>query len=102
MLTNSWYFNQISELKKNGQKTVPDRISTAVAYSRMFLLNRAYENDAFNTDEFIWVDGNALASYQISKILQPKNIESLLLAFKHHFFILKTDKNNEVHTYPNV
>lgn len=68
----------------------------------MFLLDMAVGQDAFSTDEFIWVDPNALTSYQVEKIVQPKNIDTLLFAFKHHFFILTATKNPDVHAYPNI
>lgn len=68
----------------------------------MFLLDLAVGQDAFNTDEFIWINPNALDSYQVEKIVQPKNIEALLLAFKHHFFILTSTKDTDVHAYPNI
>lgn len=59
------------------------------------------EFDPFDSDEFIWVDANALASYSISKILEPRNVNSLLNAFKHHFFLLTTNRT-EAHSFPNI
>jgi hypothetical protein len=102
-LTESWYYKLANELKKKGQVTkAVDAVSPILSYSRMVLLNKAFEHDIFNADEFIWIDSNALASYQISKIVEPKNTDSLLVAFNHHFFILTADKNADVHVFPNA
>lgn len=54
-----------------------DTSSSVLAFSRMILLGKAAEKDTFNTEEFIWVDHNALKSAHISNILDPKHFFTL-------------------------
>lgn len=43
----------------------------------MILLGKAGEKDTFDTEEFIWVDHNALKSAQISNVLDPRHLYTL-------------------------
>lgn len=102
-IKESWYIKQVNELKKKGKSNkAVDLASSTLTYSRMILLGKANENDPFSTDEFIWVDPNAMTNSNIANMLDPKHLDTLFEAFKHHFFMVPVKKNDEIHVLPDI